>query len=119
MSYYHNKGVSSGGDSRVVSDVPGCLPYLTNISSQTICPKACDSGKTLDRTKGRKLRTVFPIKGIHFRSFSAGEYRDITSQKVTDIMNEIYKFGPVVAVFQVFDDFEYMGTGTELFSRTV
>lgn len=90
-------GSCSGGYSASASNyirdyglpVESCFAYT---ATNNVCSNAC-----ADWQNG--TATVYKVKGWHTASTSTG------SQKVQDIKNALYAYGPVVASFYVYNDF--------------
>jgi len=90
FEYWVDKGITTGGNP-ALHEKPGCLPWpqggLPNDGTikGTQCPVRCDDGSN-----------------ITTKSYGGKAYK--IPQNETDIMTEIYLYGPVTAAFTVYSD---------------
>lgn len=100
--------MASGNDPTVAEQPVGCLPYPNQNGDWIQCPTRCANGASLDTLRGN-LEQKFQRHPFSTLFSLAGDWRDFHNEQ--DIMDEIYIYGSVVAVFEVFQDFGYMSTG--------
>jgi len=90
LQYWKLKGLTEGGDFRM-KQASGCkaYPHNTAVMKDAICESTCDDGSEISDEN---------------KSYGGARY-EIKSRDPRDIMIEIYLYGPVIATFDVYDDF--------------
>jgi len=89
LQYWITDGLVTGGDYRQ-KEPSGCKPYPKNTTDMknATCATTCDDGNPFSDDQ---------------KTFGGARY-EIKSKNPTEIMAEIYMYGPVIATFDVYDD---------------
>jgi hypothetical protein len=92
LQFWITDGMVTGGDFRM-NQPAGCkaTPTDTGTMKNATCKPTCDDGSEIFEEE---------------KSFGGARY-EIKSKNVNEIMAEIYLYGPVIATFDVYDDFAH------------
>lgn len=92
LQFWITDGMVAGGDYRM-NEPAGCKPYPrdTAVMKNASCAATCDDGSEMLEAE---------------KSFGGARY-EIKSKVVAEIMTEIYLYGPVIATFDVYEDFAH------------